>query len=259
MDGQISSLLAEYSTTGYDQASILSFFEGVASTDSTAYPTGSNTNTNYNGNTVNVGPGKGTPGTPKKKSNTGMIAGIAVAVIVLAIAAIVIFFFVRRNKQRKEAAAAVQQPFVSQNPQPLINTTTPGPYPPTPGPYPPTPAPYSPTPGPYPPTPAPYSPAPKPYIPTPTPYDPYGGVGDKDKVPYYNNQPVPPNAVEMPANQTPIGSEGHHYQPPTAGIVEASGESVYRPPSTAGHPPGQPPPNQGSVVYEMDSRHYGQQ
>lgn len=232
----------------------------MSSTGSTAYQTGTNSNSNYNDNTINVGSGgKGALGTPKKKSNIGMIVGIVIVVIVLAIVAIVVFFFVRRNKQRKEAA---QQPFVSQNPQPPINTTTPGPYPPTPGPYPQTPEPYPPptyppTPGPYPPTPAPYPPAPKPYI----PYENYGGVGDKDKVPYYNNQSVPPNTVEMPANQTPIGSVGQHYQPPPlpAGIVEAGGESVYRPPSTIGHPPGQPPPNHGGAVYEMDSRHYGQQ
>lgn len=279
MDAQISSLLAEYTGIS-DYSSALDFFLTM-----TASPTVSAhgaSNSNSNNNNINVGSstepvGLGNNGSAKKKkSKTGLIVGIVVAVVFLAVVITIAIFLFRRSKQRKDAAAAAvaQQPFVSQNPQPPIDTKIPGPYPPTPGPYPPTPGPYPPgqyPPGQYPPTPTPYPPGqyppgqypptPGPYPPTPVPYDAYGGAGDKDKAPYYNNQPVPPNTVEMPANQS-TGLPAQHYQPPTlpgAGIVEANGDSAYRPPSTAGNLPGHPPPNQGGTVYEMDSRHYGQQ
>lgn len=289
MDIQISSILAEY--TGIDYLGIESMLNLLtntyalagSSTGGSSYETGisTNTNTNTNTNDINVGgddpaAALGSKSQRKKKSNTGLIAGIIAAVVVVIVAVIIAVWLFRRTKKYKEVAAgAVQQPLMTQpHSQPPINT----PMPP-PGSYPPTPVPYNaPTPGPYPPTPGPYPP-------NPAPFDAYGAVADKDKVPYYSNQPGPPNTVEMPANQSVHGQQQHYQSPalPAAGIVEANGDSTYRSPSTGqnpnnnnynygqqppnphqmsemsagGHPPGHPPPNQTGPVFEMDSRQHG--
>lgn len=280
MDAQISSILAEY--TGVDYLGAQSMLDLMTNTYALAgsstkgsYQTGTSTNTNTNTNTndINVGGGSSDSATlggggPRKKSNTGVIAGSIIAVVVAAIGITIAFWLFRRNKKNKEEmAVAAQQPLMTQ-PQPSIDTPQPppGPYPPTPGPY--------------------GFPAPGPYPPTTSPFDTYGAAADKNKVLYYNNQPVPPNTVEMPANQSTLGHSGQqHYQAPAlpvAGIVEANGESVYRPPTGAGqnpnsnygqqpsnpqisemsgqgmNPGGQPLPNQPGPVYEMDSRQYGQ-
>lgn len=247
-----------------------------SSTKGNSYQTSISTNSNSNSNNINVGnddlAALGAP--KKKKSNTGMIAGIVAAVVIVIVAVVIAVWLFRRTKKNRETAAAVaQQPLMTQ--PPIDTMPPPGSYPSTPVPYgAPTPVPYNPpTPGPYPPNPA--------------PFDAYGAVADKDKVPYYNNQPVPPNTIEMPANQSAHGQQGNYQPPalPAAGIVEASGDSAYRSPSTGQNPnnnnygqqpsnphqlsemsgqsagshlPGHPPPNQTGPVYEMDSRQYGQ-
>lgn len=183
------------------------------------------TNSNVNTNSVNVGSSSSSSAKGKKKgANIGMIIGIVIGVVVLIAGAIVVFCLIRRSKRKKVAAAAataVQQPLMFQPP----------PQPQTPAPMQPPPAPYS-----------------------PAPFDAYAG---KQNNPYGYNTPAPPNTVEMPADQKLAGQlgqqQGHsnfqngtQYTPPAlpvAGIVEAGGESVHRPPSVATQRPyGSPPP-----------------
>lgn len=262
MDAQISSILAEY--TGVDYLGIQSMLTNtyaLAGSSTGSYPTGTSTNSNSNSNNINVGGGDPAAalgsggGARKKKSNTGMIAGIIVAVVIVIVAVVIAVWLFRRTKKNKEAQGVIQQPMTVP-----YNSPTP-PYPPSSN---------------------------------PDPFEAYGAVANKDKIPYYNNnQSVPPNTVEMPTNQSVHGQQQQqqqqHYQPPAlpaAGIVEASGDSAYhsastgqnpnnnnnygqQPPnphqvsemsgqSAGGHLPGHPPPNQTGTVYEMDSRHYGQ-